>query len=320
MGVFSFIESFFFLSLGITFVLIFLMVFHFKQRVEQLEKKSENMLELCNGLVQQIHGLKTLCISNPPPFCPRPPLSENITFSTSRPIPIPDSSPFQKIVVPPDFNEDDESQADFEGEEDSEDSEDSEDEDFEVQEVPMEVSLELESEELSLELESEELVSETVGEEFRGDLSEVKEVDLLEEVQEVELKEPEIEVQEPVVEVQEKDVDVEAKEVEAEPEKEVEVKEIELLAEPKEQEVEPKEQEAEPKEQEVEPKEQEVESKESEVGDFKNMSVQQLKTLVISKGLSANPSKMKRPELLRLLQQNSAVPPEKTLRDLALLI
>lgn len=39
MSFFPFIESIFYLSLGIIIILIFLIVFHFKQRIESLEKK-----------------------------------------------------------------------------------------------------------------------------------------------------------------------------------------------------------------------------------------------------------------------------------------
>jgi hypothetical protein len=317
MGFFSFIESFFFLSLGITFVLIFLMVFHFKQRVEQLEKKSENMLELCNGLVQQLHSLKTHCMSNPPAFFSRPPsdakLSENITFSTSSPIPIPDlattTGPFNKIVVP-DFNDDDEIEVQDSEEEDIEvqDSEGEEEEEEEEEDEPIDVSLELET---------EELVFETTDE-FRGDLSaieedveELKEVELLAEIKEEEAKEVEL-----LAELKEVDllaeVVEELKEVELLAEVVEEAKEVELLAEVKEELKEEAKEELKEEAKEVEP-----EKSEKEGDDYKNMSVQQLRNQVLAKGLSTNPSKMKRPELIRLLQQG---PPEKTLRDLALLI
>ena len=326
MGFFSFIESFFFLSLGITFVLIFLMVFHFKQRVEQLEKKSENMLELCNGLVQQLHSLKTHCMSIPPAFFSRPPsdakLQENITFSTSSPSPIPDlattTGPFNKIVVP-DFNDDDIEVQDFEDievqdseEEEVQDSEEEEDSEGEEEDEHIDASLELETEELGFE----------TTEEFRGDLSAIEKVDLLEEVKDVDLREPLEEVDvtlEEKAEVKEVDIslEVEAIEEEAKEIKEVEepleeAKEVELLAEVKEEAKEELKEEAKEEAKEVEPEKSEKES-----DDYKNMSVQQLRNQVLAKGLSTNPSKMKRPELIRLLQQG---PPEKTLRDLALLI
>lgn len=44
MGLFNLVENFFFISLGITCVLIMLLVFHFKQRLNDLEAKSSNLL------------------------------------------------------------------------------------------------------------------------------------------------------------------------------------------------------------------------------------------------------------------------------------
>ena len=42
MGLFNFIETFFFISLGITFMLILLLVYHFKQRLNAIEQKKED--------------------------------------------------------------------------------------------------------------------------------------------------------------------------------------------------------------------------------------------------------------------------------------
>ena len=44
MGLFNLVENFFFISLGITFVLIMLLVFHFKQRLTALESKNEDIM------------------------------------------------------------------------------------------------------------------------------------------------------------------------------------------------------------------------------------------------------------------------------------
>jgi hypothetical protein len=274
MGFFSFIESFFFLSLGITFVLIFLMVFHFKQRVEQLEKKSENMLEVCNGLVQQINGLKTFCISNQtgssflPPSSGSSRISENITFSTSSPIPIPEenitTNSFQKIVVE-DFDDSDEEE---------EEEEDEEDEDIDV-------SDELDSAPVSslpLDSSSEELFSglqSTIIEDFV--LKEgIEEVDM-------NLLEEENVLDSLPIELQQEE------EIQVQPEKEEE--EIKL---------------------------EEEENKSEEEVDIKNLSLQQLRQLVSNKGLSTNPNKMKKQELVQLLQKPSTE--SKTLQDLALLL
>jgi hypothetical protein len=58
MGLFSFIETFFFISLGITFVLILLLVYHFKQRITVIEKKSDTMFEIINNVVQELTNLR----------------------------------------------------------------------------------------------------------------------------------------------------------------------------------------------------------------------------------------------------------------------
>ena len=62
MGFFNFIETFFFISLGITFVLILLLVYHFKQRVCSLEQKGNTMFEIVNGVVKELTNIKKLII------------------------------------------------------------------------------------------------------------------------------------------------------------------------------------------------------------------------------------------------------------------
>lgn len=58
MGVFNIIETFFFLSLAITFILILLLVNHFKQRLSLLEQKCDTMFEIINNIVREITNLK----------------------------------------------------------------------------------------------------------------------------------------------------------------------------------------------------------------------------------------------------------------------
>jgi hypothetical protein len=57
MGVFNLIETFFFLSLAITFVLILLLVNHFKQRINTIEQKCDTMFEIINNMMQQIDSM-----------------------------------------------------------------------------------------------------------------------------------------------------------------------------------------------------------------------------------------------------------------------
>lgn len=59
-GLFSFIESFFFLSIGITFVLILLLVYHFKQRLTLLEQKSETIVSIVNQLTHEMTYMKPM--------------------------------------------------------------------------------------------------------------------------------------------------------------------------------------------------------------------------------------------------------------------
>jgi hypothetical protein len=54
MSFFSFIETFFFLTLGVTFVLILLLVYHFKQRLSALENKCDTVFELITNIVKEL--------------------------------------------------------------------------------------------------------------------------------------------------------------------------------------------------------------------------------------------------------------------------
>ena len=50
MANFSLFETFFFLTLAITFILILLLVYHFKDRLTKLEQKSDSMFEIIQNL------------------------------------------------------------------------------------------------------------------------------------------------------------------------------------------------------------------------------------------------------------------------------
>ena len=58
MGLFNFIETFFFISLGVTFVLILLLVYHFKQRMSALEQKHDTMFEIVNNVVKELNTMR----------------------------------------------------------------------------------------------------------------------------------------------------------------------------------------------------------------------------------------------------------------------
>ena len=60
MAFFDFIENFFFISLGITFTLILLLVYHFKQRITTMERKGDTMYELMTNIVKELQIMKKL--------------------------------------------------------------------------------------------------------------------------------------------------------------------------------------------------------------------------------------------------------------------
>ena len=66
MSLFNYIDTFFFISLGITFVLILLLVFHFKSLILNLEKKNDTMFEIINNIVTELNYMKNNSIQNHP--------------------------------------------------------------------------------------------------------------------------------------------------------------------------------------------------------------------------------------------------------------
>ena len=89
MGFFSFIENFFFVTLAITFVLILLLVYHFKQRINYTEEKMEKMFEIVNNIVKELGAVKNIALRNhlgenlgfPEGIVQKVPLFDNITFA-----------------------------------------------------------------------------------------------------------------------------------------------------------------------------------------------------------------------------------------------
>lgn len=62
MEFFNFIETFFFISLAITFVLIMMLVYHFKERLSVLEKKTNTMFDIVNNIVQELNCIRNQSI------------------------------------------------------------------------------------------------------------------------------------------------------------------------------------------------------------------------------------------------------------------
>ena len=79
MGFFNILETFFFISLAITFVLIMMLVYHFKGRISALEQKCDTMFEIMNNVVKEMRTLKVASMScvNPAMIVPN---NETIMF------------------------------------------------------------------------------------------------------------------------------------------------------------------------------------------------------------------------------------------------
>ena len=89
MGLFNYIDTFFFISLGITFILILLLVFHFKQRIASLEQKNETMFEIINNMVQELVQIKYIITSQQPVENVTPPSSIHLIHNPSLPMNMP---------------------------------------------------------------------------------------------------------------------------------------------------------------------------------------------------------------------------------------
>jgi hypothetical protein len=59
MPAFNFMETFFFLSLGITFVLLLVLVYHFKQKIAKTEEKVDTLFDIIQGLAKETADLRS---------------------------------------------------------------------------------------------------------------------------------------------------------------------------------------------------------------------------------------------------------------------
>lgn len=66
MGLFDFVENFFFIGLALLFVLVLLLVYHFKQRMNSVEKKGDNMFDLMTNVVRELRNIRTNMLDGTP--------------------------------------------------------------------------------------------------------------------------------------------------------------------------------------------------------------------------------------------------------------
>ena len=162
MGVFNFMETSFIISLGITFVLILLLIYHFKQRLTASESKQDTMFEIINNLAQELNNVKghvgqLTMMSRPSTPYPFNTANSNITFTHEKIAQNDepdeesteddeyDSDDEERIIVS-DEEEDDISVEELSDDED-EDDENSQNDSIEVEDVEINVAEKEDSEE-----------------------------------------------------------------------------------------------------------------------------------------------------------------------------
>lgn len=112
MGVFNFMETSFIISLGITFVLILLLIYHFKQRLTASESKQDTMFEIINNLAQELNNVKghvgqLTMMSRPPTPFPFNNVNNDIKFSHEK-VTAQNDEPDEESMEDDDYESDDE--------------------------------------------------------------------------------------------------------------------------------------------------------------------------------------------------------------------
>ena len=272
MSIFNFIETFFFISLGITFVLISLLVYHFRQRIIVLESKNDTMFEIINNIVKEITNVRnTILYMNPSQmelmqhanlmqeqFSNQTPFDEDIKIEHTIIEDNEDEDEDDEDDEDDDEDDEDDEDDDEDDEDDDEDDEDDDEDDEEYDTLvdnTQKIVVSLEAEDTPIKIVSVNIESDNLDIEEINDLA-MEEVNSLEE--------------ESIV-----DMDMNADPV-------IVHKILDEL---------------------VNTTESEITVEESKSKDlYKNMNTQQLKQLVITKGLTTNPSKLKKNELIQLLE------------------
>jgi hypothetical protein len=260
MGFFNLIETFFFLSLGITFVLILLLVYHFKQRLTSLENKCDTVFEIISNVVKELNSVRQVqqnsMIFHPAFNVPQmPDIARSITpFMTPNEV-------AEKIKVSEeDFNDEDDDEDEDEEDEDDEDEDDEDDHD-EEDDFPELLNA-------TFELEGNSTVKI-----INVPINEVIEADILESI------EPEHDNNEENDNIETIELSEETDQIHVE-----KLEETESLDN-------------------YSQDTNEIKADSKEV--YNKMSVSALKTLVITKGLTSDSSKLKKNELIKLLESSS---------------
>jgi len=267
MSIFNFIETFFFISLGITFVLISLLVYHFRQRIIVLESKNDTMFEIINNIVKEVTNVRnTILYMNPSQmefmqhtnlmqeqFSNHTLFDENFDKHPIEEVNEEDEDDEDNDEDEDDHDDDDEDKDEDEDEDEHDEDEDDNENDDEDEEYDTLVD---NTQKIKVSLESLEQPVKIVNVNIESTNLDIEEINDLEE--------------EPI-----EDIDINAETVIVHKI----LNELEQNAD------------------------EDITIEESKTKDiYRNMNTQQLKQLVITKGLTTNPSKLKKNELLQLLE------------------
>ena len=277
MKLFNMLESVFFVTLGISCVLLMLLIYHFKQRLTKLEQSSETMFELLNNIVSELSGIKQTVINEQNPNAagysmmmhPTHKIPVTLSDNESEENSLPEL--IENIQITKNNDEGDESEDESEEEDDSDDESEEEEDDSDDESEHNETHNENESENKSItEEQSGEVkvvtvdIDNSISNDVSSDIDNVPE-DLTTDS----LDEPEVQ---PV-------------EIDTEKIEEVHVNKLDITDD-------------------LEETASQQTTTSNSVDVYKKMNVPSLKSLVIEKGLSSDPSKMKKNELIALLETN----------------
>ena len=279
MGIFNYIDTFFFISLGITFILILLLVFHFKQQIVSLEHKNDTMFEIINNIVKEITYIKSAIFSQP--YYQVNDKDEIINL-TENEIHSKQNVENDKIIVSDDDSNAEDSDNDYDDDADSDSEDDETDSECDANsETDSDVDIKHENE-----LRNTDSVK-VINVEF-GDSIEVSDI-----VQE--LNDNNYEVDEVDEINSEENIPTLVQEIEHIIVEKIDIEDNHLA----------NNETSETNEETT----QTVQSQQNEQNEnikdvYRKMTLIQLKALVISKGLTSDSSKMRKPELLKLLESN----------------
>ena len=264
MGLFSFIETFFFISLGITFVLILLLVYHFKQRITVIEKKSDTMFEIINNVVQELTNVRNqqLMVHRVPVSVPPAEFLAS-TFNV------------QSMENNAESEEDDDSEDDDDFDEDDDEStqndplSDDDDDNLESGLTPLEETQAEESAIKVINVENlDKIEVDELPEVHESDNDTIENLDTADALETVDILDT-----------------ADILETVEHPEENIQVQKLE-------------------EEEHLETSDDNSTPSENSKEVYRKMNLGALKTLVITKGLCTDPSKMKKHELLKMLESN----------------